>query len=70
MSKLKTLAKKLLSKDIRTLVKAKYLNDDLTVSDRGRAALDAIAVEREMDALVKMAEDRIEEDREDAGCAK
>lgn len=65
MSALKTLAKKLLSSEIRTLVKAKYLNADLTVSERGRAALDAIAVEANMDTLVAMATERIAEDKEE-----
>lgn len=55
----------ILSSDIRTLVKAKYLNDDLTVSDRGRAALDAIAVQANMPALVELATERIADDKEE-----
>ena len=65
MSKLKTLAKRLLNSDIRKLVKGGLLNSDLSVAERGRAAIDALAVEANMAELVKIAEERIEEDRED-----
>ncbi len=62
---LKTLAKKLLNSDIKTLVKAKFLNDDLSISERGRAALDAVAVEENMTVLVEMAKERIEDDKDE-----
>lgn len=65
MTRLKTLAKRLLSKEIRTLVKGGLLNADLSVAERGRAALDAIAVEENMTALVEIANERIEEDKEE-----
>jgi hypothetical protein len=63
MSKLKTLARKLLSSDIRTLVKAGFLNADLTTAERGRAGIDALIIEKYMPELVAMAEERIEEDK-------
>lgn len=65
MNKLKTLAKKLLSSDIRTLVKAGLLNSDLSVAERGRAAIDALFIEENMSALVEIAKERIEEDKEE-----
>lgn len=68
MTRIKTLAKMLLNSDVRTLIKAKFLSDDLTITDRGRAALDAIALEANMAEVVKLAEARIEEDKDE--CCK
>jgi hypothetical protein len=65
MAKLKTLARRLLSSDIRTLVKGGLLDNDLTVTSRGRAAIDALFVEAHMAELVAIAEERIEEDKEE-----
>lgn len=64
MTRLKTLARRLLSPDISTLVKGGLLNDDLTVTERGRAGIDAIMVQEHMTALVEIAKERIEEDKE------
>lgn len=62
MSKLKTLARRLLSSNIQTLVKGGLLNSDLTTTERGRAAIDALFIEQNMEALVEIAKERIEDD--------
>ncbi len=65
MTRIKTIAKMLLDSNTRTLIKAKFLNDDLTLSDRGRAGLDAIALKANVDALVELATERIAEDKDE-----
>lgn len=69
MTRITTIAKRLFSPSIRTLIKGGLLDKDLSVTARGRAAIDAIEVDKNMDELVKIAEDRIEEDKEE-GCDK
>ena len=68
MTRLTTLAKRLFNSDIKTLIKGGLLNKDLTVTERGRAGIDALELERNMDALVEIAKERIEEDKEDCDC--
>lgn len=63
-----SIARKLFDGNTKKLIKAKFLNSDLSITERGRAALDAIAVQENMDALVELASERIEEDKED--CCK
>lgn len=68
MTRLTTLAKRLFNSDIKTLIKGGLLNKDLSVTERGRAAIDAIELEKNMEALVEIAKERIEEDKEDCDC--
>ena len=67
MARLKTLARRLLDGNIRTLIKGGLLNNDLTITERGRAGIDALIVEKYLSELVEIAKERIEEDKE-GGC--
>ncbi len=63
--KLTTLAKRLFDSDTKALVKGGLLNKDLSVTDRGRAAIDAIVLEKFKSEIVEIANERIEEDKEE-----
>lgn len=55
--------KKLLSKDLRTLVEAGYINGDLELTDEGMANLRAILFEQNKEALVALAEEKLQEEK-------
>lgn len=59
--KLTNLAKKLLDKDTRDLIKAGYIDGDLGLTDEGREALFTILFTEKKVELVKMAQDEIKE---------
>ena len=61
--RLNTMMKKILDKDTKTLIKAGYLNGDLQLTETGRESLEALLVEEKKEALVKLAEETIEEQK-------
>lgn len=65
-SKLTKMAKRLLDPKTKTLIKAGYLTNDLQTTDAGRLALAHIAYERDIDLLVKAAEEKIADEKEEA----
>ena len=56
------IAKRLLDKDTRTLVKAGFLDSELDLTEKGQEALDAINFEEQKAKLVKMAEEELAEE--------
>jgi hypothetical protein len=68
MTRLTTLAKRLFNSNIKTLIKAGFLNKDLSVTERGQAGINAVILESHMEEVVKLAEERIEEDKEEGAC--
>lgn len=61
MSKLTTLAKKAFDKPTKTLIKAGVLNDDLSIRDE--EFILAVLVDLNKDAIVKAAEERLDEEK-------
>ena len=68
MSRLTTIAKRLFDSNTKTLIKGGLLDKDLSVTERGKAGIYALFIEEHMDELVKIAQERIEEDKEE--CCK
>lgn len=62
MQKVSLMMKKLLSKDIQTLVKAGYINGDLDLTERGKDVLLAQLFESNRAELVKSAEEELAEE--------
>jgi hypothetical protein len=65
MSKLNNMMKRLLDEPTKKLIKAGYINGDLLLTNEGEEALKAIVFEEKKEALVKMAEEKIAEEKED-----
>lgn len=71
MASLSKLAKRTLDSDIKTLVKAGYLTNELEFTDEGDEALCALLLEQHKVQLVKMAKEDLKdrkEEREEKGC--
>lgn len=68
MSKLSKFARKFLGLDVsvHTLVEAGYISEDLKLTDAGKLALHQLSFETHKEALVKMAEEKIAEQEEEA----
>ena len=67
MGKLTQIAKRLLDGDTKSLIKARFFNDDLSLSREGVSALIAIMLSDKdiMEKMVKAAEEQIQEDKEE-----
>ena len=63
MNKLNVIAQKILSKDTRSLIKANYLNNELELTEEGKNNLIAILFEKNKEALIKLAEEKIKEEK-------
>ena len=64
MQKLTPMLRRLLDKNTQTLYKAGYINGDLELTDSGRSALNAVLFEENKDALVKLAQESLAEEKE------
>lgn len=64
MYNLTNIAKRLLNKDIKTLVKAGFMNSDLSMTEAGRQELTSILFEKYQKELVEAATTRLEEEKE------
>ena len=64
--KLSSIARRLLDKKYRTLFNAGYVQDDLSISNKGMNRLLAILAEGNMEAWLESAEQDIKEDKESA----
>lgn len=64
-----SMMKRVLDKGLQTLVKAGYINGGLELTDKGRSALDSLLFETHKEALVKMAQEDIDEAKE-VKCSK
>ena len=56
--------KRILDKDTRTLVKAGMINGDLEFTEQGKNALESILLTEKKAELVKLAEEKINEDKQ------
>lgn len=65
MPKLTAMLKLLLQPDDQTLYKAGFLNGDLKLTQEGREALDAVLLAANKAALVKVAQDKLDEEKSD-----
>jgi len=65
MNKLNSMMKCLLDSDTKTLVKAGYINGDLLLTQDGQDALNSIVFEINKAQLVKKAEEKLAEEKED-----
>ena len=65
MGKITQLAKTLLDKDTKTLIKAGFVDKSLEVTEEGQAELNAITFLANKEALVKAAEEKLKEEKED-----
>lgn len=65
MLKVSIMMKKLLDENTQTLVKAGYINGDLDFTEEGTQALMSLAFSAAKDELVKMAEEKIAEEKAD-----
>jgi len=63
-SMLSTLAKKLIDKDLRTLIKAGFMDDSLNLTQEGKQEVWALLYDKFKKDLVEAAEEKLEEDRE------
>jgi hypothetical protein len=63
--KLSALMKRILDKDTKTLIKAGFLDKNLELTKKGSDALEAILVEQNKEALVKLADVAIFEEEEE-----
>ena len=61
--KLNTMMKKLLDKDVRTLIKADYINGDLEFTDKGKEALFSILFTENKKELVILAQEFLKEEK-------
>jgi hypothetical protein len=61
--KITNLVKKILDKDTRTLVSAGFINGDLAITDEGVSELLGILFLNHKDELVKIAEEKISEEK-------
>lgn len=61
--KLNSMMKKLLDEDTKKLIKASLINGDLELTEEGRDALQAIMFEEKKAELVKLAEEKIAEEK-------
>jgi len=59
-----TIAKRILSPNHRTLAKAKFLDSELNLTTAGQDALMAILFEKNIEELVKMAKEKLKEEKE------
>lgn len=59
--KISAIAKKLLDGDTKTLIKAGFIDNNLDLTDKGTAALNAIVFEQNKAALVEAAKAEVEE---------
>lgn len=64
MYNLTNIAKRLLNKDIKTLVKAGFMNSDLSMTEAGRQELTSILFEKYQKELVEAATTKLEEEKE------
>lgn len=64
MKTLNTMMKKLLDKPTQTLVKADFINGDLELTEEGDAALMTLLFADKKDELVKMAEEKLKEEKD------
>jgi len=64
MKNLTPMLKTLLDKPARTLFKAGYINGDLELTEEGRSALNTILFNANKVALVKMAQEVLDEEKE------
>lgn len=63
--KLTPMLKRLLDKKAQTLYKAEYINGDLELTEDGRSALNTILFEANKDELVKLAQEKLDEEKAD-----
>lgn len=68
MNKLSATLKRLLDAGTKKLVKADFLDNELALTREGRRALWAILLEENKDSLVAVAEELIEEAKEERDC--
>ena len=61
VGKLSSIARRIFSNDIKTLHSAGFVEDDLSITAKGRNRLLAILLEEHMDALVVEAKEEIAE---------
>lgn len=66
MTKLNVMMKKLLSKDTQTFIKADFINGDLELTETVKDALAIINFETHKVALLKVAEEKLEEEAEES----
>ena len=65
MQKLNSMLKLLLGADEKVLYKAGYINGDLKLTDKGQEALNAINFKAAKEELVKLAQEDLDEAKED-----
>ena len=63
MSTLNSMMKRLLDKDTKALVEASFINGNLELTDVGWAELKTIVFEQHKDELVKIAEEKVKEEK-------
>ena len=64
MNKLSLMMKKLLDNDLQVLVKAGYINENLELTTDGKVALDSVLFDANKVALVKLAQEKLDEEKE------
>lgn len=64
MGKLSAVAKRIFDKDTKTLIKAEYLNSDLSLTSKGMENIHALLLQAHKKELVELAEEDIEEAKE------
>lgn len=65
ISMISAVARRLLDKDTKTLIKAGYLSNDLTITEEGQNSLLALSLTSNMKELVALAEEKIAEKEEE-----
>lgn len=65
MGNLSKLAKRIFDKDTKTLIKAGYLNSDLSFTKEGEEAVMSILLEKNKADLVELANEELEEKKEE-----
>lgn len=63
-----TIAKRIFDKDTKTLIKANFLKDDLSLTEHGEEALYGLLFSDKKDELVKLAQEELDEKKEE--CCK
>jgi len=64
MYQLTNIAKRLLNKEVKTLVKAGFMNSELSMTEAGRQELTSILFDKFQKELVEAAAAKLEEDKE------
>jgi len=65
--KLNIMMKKIFDKDIKTLIKADFIDGDLEFTETGKEALFAVLFELNKEALVVLAQEKIQEEEKERG---